>query len=78
MATAASSLPPASFGTGSAVVNMIRQTGIALGVAVLVAVLGSNPGLPAFREGWWVTAGLSFAGIIPAIGLFARTAARRP
>jgi 5-methyltetrahydropteroyltriglutamate--homocysteine methyltransferase len=45
MATAASSLPPASFGTGSAVVNMIRQTGIALGVAVLVAVLGGRPGL---------------------------------
>ena len=41
MATASSSLPPASFATGSAVVNMIRQIGLALGVAVLVAVLGT-------------------------------------
>jgi MFS family permease len=69
MATAASSLPPASFGTGSAVVNMIRQAGIALGVAVLVGVLGGHPGLPAFREGWWVTAALAFAAIIPALWL---------
>jgi EmrB/QacA subfamily drug resistance transporter len=72
MATAASSLPPASFGTGSAVVNMIRQTGIALGVAVLVAVLGGHPGLSSFRAGWWVTAALAFAAIIPALGLLAR------
>jgi EmrB/QacA subfamily drug resistance transporter len=72
MATAASSLPPSSFGTGSAVVNMIRQTGIALGVAVLVAVLGAHAGLAAFREGWWVTAGFAFAGIVPAVVLLAR------
>jgi len=71
MATAAASLPPRSFATGSAVINMIRQTGIALGVAVLVAVLGTNTGgagdLAAFRDGWWVTAALAFAGIIPAL-----------
>src|SRR5580698_6599717 len=36
MSTASSSLPPPSFATGSAVVNMMRQTGLALGVAVLV------------------------------------------
>jgi EmrB/QacA subfamily drug resistance transporter len=72
MATAASSLPPTSFGTGSAVVNMIRQTGIALGVAILVAVLGGHPGLHEFREGWWVVAGFSFAGVVPALGLIAR------
>src|SRR5260370_18571103 len=35
MATAASSLPPQSFAPGSPVINMIRQTGLALGVAVL-------------------------------------------
>ena len=38
MATASASLPPSSFATGSAVINMVRQTGLALGVAVLVAV----------------------------------------
>ncbi len=44
MATATSSLPSHSFATGSAVINMIRQTGLALGVAVLVAVLGTHTG----------------------------------
>ena len=38
MATGASSLPPQAFATGSAVVNMLRQVGLAVGVAVLVAV----------------------------------------
>ena len=46
MATGAASLPPTSFATGSAVVNMLRQVGLAVGVAVLVAVLGS-PDSPA-------------------------------
>jgi EmrB/QacA subfamily drug resistance transporter len=74
MAAAAASLPPQSFATGSAVINMIRQTGLALGVAVLVAVLGANAGhggaaLDAFRHGWWVIAALSFASIIPALVL---------
>ena len=44
MATAASSLPPHAFATGSAVVNMIRQTGLALGVAILIAILGTEAG----------------------------------
>jgi MFS family permease len=72
MATAASSLPAQSFATGSAVINMIRQTGLALGVAVLVAVLGTTAGhgratIEAFRHGWWVSAALSFLGIVPAL-----------
>ena len=56
VATATASLPPQSFATGSAVVNMLRQVGLAIGVAVLIAVLGDsrNPTrpLPAFRHGW--------------------------
>jgi MFS family permease len=62
MATATSSLPASSFATGSAVVNMVRQVGLALGVAVLVAVIGSptrvDP-LAAFQRGWLVVAGFS-------------------
>jgi len=78
MATASASLPPQSFATGSAVVNMIRQTGLALGVAILVAVLGTSAGhggaaLDAFRRGWWVIAALSFASVVPALALLPRS-----
>ena len=65
MATAAAALPPQSFATGSAVVNMLRQVGLAVGVAVLIAVLGTHvghAGAPAaFRRGWVVTAAASLA-----------------
>lgn len=62
-ATAATSLPPQRFATGSAVINMSRQVGSTLGVAVLVAVVGA-PGSPAarleaFRHAWLVVAGLA-------------------
>jgi EmrB/QacA subfamily drug resistance transporter len=39
---AASSLPPARFATGSAVLTMSRQIGAVLGVAALVAILGTD------------------------------------
>jgi EmrB/QacA subfamily drug resistance transporter len=76
MATAAGSLPPTSFATGSAVVNMLRQVGLAIGVAVLIAVLGS-PGSPAqvlaaYQRGWWVTAAIAFAGGIVGFVMLAR------
>jgi EmrB/QacA subfamily drug resistance transporter len=61
MATAAGSLPPQAFATGSAVVNTLRQVGLAVGVAVLVALLGTSPALAAFQSGWWVFAGVSLA-----------------
>ncbi|MGZ4174983.1 MAG: MFS transporter [Solirubrobacteraceae bacterium] len=60
MSTGASSLPPHSFATGSAVVNMLRQVGLAVGVAVLVAVIGTpltpDAQLAAFQDGWIVIA----------------------
>ncbi|MBL7497630.1 MFS transporter [Frankia sp. CNm7] len=80
MATASASLPPPEFATGSAVINMIRQTGLALGVAILVAVLGGaaqTGELHAFRTAWWVTAGISLAGVVPALALLRRPAAQR-
>jgi len=76
MATAAGSLPPHSFATGSAVVNMIRQIGLAVGVAILVAVLGSPvtaaQRLSAFERGWWVAAAIALAGVVPALLLLRR------
>jgi hypothetical protein len=65
MATGAASLPPQSFASGSAVVNMLRQIGLAVGVAVLVAVLESPhttaQALSAFQAGWTVIATVSLA-----------------
>jgi EmrB/QacA subfamily drug resistance transporter len=79
MATASTSLPPQSFATGSAVINMVRQTGLALGVAILVAVLGTaqngGPQLDAFRHAWWVTAVIAVAGVVPAGIMLRRRAA---
>jgi EmrB/QacA subfamily drug resistance transporter len=68
----AASLPPARFATGSAIYGMTRQFGIALGVAVLIAVLGTPRGseiLGSFQAGWEVMAGLAFASAIAAAGI---------
>ena len=77
MATASASLPAPSFATGSAVINMIRQTGLALGVAILVAVLGTSSrhgsaGIDGFRHAWWLTAMIALAGAVPALVLLRR------
>lgn len=73
MSTAAASLPPQSFATGSGVVNMLRQVGFAVGVAVLVAVLGSPHGaaaeLAAFRHGWYAAAAAGLGAAAAAIAL---------
>jgi hypothetical protein len=79
MATASSSLPPQSFAAGSADINMIRQAGLALGVAVLVAMLGTVThrdvaALDAFRRGWWLTAAIALVGVVPAVAMLRRTA----
>ncbi len=85
MATAAASLPPHAFATGSAVINMIRQAGLALGVAVLVAVLGTSAThgagqgagrLASFQHGWWVSAAIAVAGIVPALALLRQSRQR--
>jgi MFS family permease len=79
IATGASSLPPQSFATGSAVVNMVRQIGLAIGVAILIAVLGSpaSPAaaLGAYRRAWIVIAAI--AALSGVIGLLALAPPRR-
>ena len=68
----ASSLAPERFATGAAVLTMGRQIGVALGVAVLVAVLGTNATSASdFHTAWLIVvagglaAGLALAAIGP-------------
>jgi MFS family permease len=79
MGTATGALPASSFATGSGVINMIRQTGMAVGVAAFVAIIGT-PGSPverlvAFRHAWWAMAAIVALGLIPAL-LLRRPSAR--
>jgi EmrB/QacA subfamily drug resistance transporter len=77
----ASSLPPERFATGAAVLTMGRQIGAALGVAVLVAVLGTSASSAAdFHSAWLITVagGLSAGLLLAAIGPPARSAAGQP
>jgi MFS family permease len=60
-----SALAPERFATGAAVLTMGRQVGSALGVAMLVAVIGSNIGeLSAFRSAWVITAASGLAAAL--------------
>ncbi|MEU7144234.1 hypothetical protein ABZ942_32655 [Nocardia sp. NPDC046473] len=68
-AAGTSGLPPQRFATGSAVLSMARQIGLALGVALFVAVLGTpttpQATLDAFHRGWYVTAAVAvLAGLV--------------
>jgi EmrB/QacA subfamily drug resistance transporter len=64
---ATASLPPARFATGSAVLSMSRQIGVALGVAVLVSLIGTpGPGeaLARFQDGWTFMLGAALAAVV--------------
>ncbi len=69
----ASSLPPERFATGAAVLTMGRQVGSALGVAILVAVLGTGAATAShFHSAWEIcvagglSAGIALAALGPA------------
>ena len=64
---ATSSLPPDRFATGSAVLSMSRQIGVALGVAVLVSIVGTPaPGeaLDRFKDGYGFMTGVAIAAAV--------------
>ena len=66
-AAAVSALPLSRLATGSAVLQMARQLGIALGVAILIAIFGHpspQDALAHFHNGWWFIAGTGFLAAI--------------
>jgi EmrB/QacA subfamily drug resistance transporter len=69
MGVSAASLPPSQFATGSGVINMIRQAGMAIGVALFVAILGFPGNLDeriiAFHRGWWIMVAITLLGLWP-------------
>jgi EmrB/QacA subfamily drug resistance transporter len=70
-AAATASLPPSRFATGTAVFSMARQLGVAIGVAILIALIdGSGELLTGIRHGWWFAlgAGLGATALAVAIG----------
>jgi hypothetical protein len=50
MGLGTSMLPGSSFATGSGVINMVRQIGLAVGVAIFVAIVGSPGWAEAYRR----------------------------
>jgi EmrB/QacA subfamily drug resistance transporter len=50
--SSAGAAPPEHLALGSAVLTMARQLGSALGVAILIAILGAAPGLAGFHAAW--------------------------
>ncbi|GAA2638817.1 MFS transporter [Actinomadura fulvescens] len=66
--SAVGALPPQRFATGSGIINMVRQIGITIGVAVLVAILGTpqnaNDRFAAFRTAWVVLAAIAVVAAV--------------
>ncbi|MFI1920511.1 DHA2 family efflux MFS transporter permease subunit [Nocardia sp. NPDC020380] len=56
------SLPPERFATGTAMNSMCRQVGLALGIAVVAAILDGRPGVSDFHAAWLFMAGCGLVG----------------
>jgi MFS family permease len=66
---AAGTLPPDRATTGSAVLNMARQVGSAVGVAVVVVVVGSGgAGLAGYHRAWAAEAIAGVLAVLAAAG----------
>jgi len=69
---AANSLPGKDLSVGSAILTTARQLGLALGVAILLALLDGHESLAAFRRAWIYIVGT--ASLAALIGTRLRTA----
>jgi EmrB/QacA subfamily drug resistance transporter len=71
MGAGTSALPASSFATGSGAINMIRQTGLAVGVAIFVATVGFTGSpeahLAAFHRAWWMMTAITALGLVPLV-----------
>jgi EmrB/QacA subfamily drug resistance transporter len=71
-------LPPERFATGTALYSMCRQIGLALGVACLVAIIGTATGagaVPAFHHAWIFMVACSLGAGVILQGIGRRSAA---
>jgi EmrB/QacA subfamily drug resistance transporter len=78
---ATSPLPPERFATGTALYAMGRQIGLALGVACLVAILGTTSGagaVTAFHHAWVFMAACSLAAGLILQGIGRKVTLARP
>jgi EmrB/QacA subfamily drug resistance transporter len=72
---AVSALPPERFATGAAVLSMGRQLGIAIGVAVLIAIYGkpaASDAIAHFHHGWWFMVAAASAAALAALTIGSR------
>jgi hypothetical protein len=81
MAAATAGLPPHRASTGSGVVNMTRQIGYVLGVAIVIAILGTPASYAVahgvYGHGWWMIAAVELAAAVACLGLLKRRANAR-
>jgi hypothetical protein len=72
IAAGVTALPAHRSATGSALVNSNRQIASAVGVAILVTLLGAHPGVGsvgAFRLGWATATGLALLSAVTGVAL---------
>ena len=82
MGASTAALPPSSFATGSGVLNMARQTFLAVGVAIFVAIVGAPQTpldrLAAYDRAWWIMAAVALLALAPVALLRKQKAAAAP